>query len=234
MRPLGPSSRRGSVAVWLLGLLALGAAILLANWPKIRELQLEAKESTAKRCVKAFREAAVAFYSDKKHFPVDGTEGLRHPGGGFVRGPDGRELSPGQTTLGDLLLAGGYLGEVYFPSRHKPQPGAWVRGQECWPEIRAARVEDLGIKLASQPPFASAGSSTVVVILTIPGLNQEEAAFWKRKLDRFVSPDAANRSDAQLLKMGLAGSPLAMGDLRFVADGAEVGLYTGFLYLAHE
>lgn len=234
MKALIRQAAPGSGAVWFLVILSLGGLILLTNWPKIREMQLEAKESTAKRCVKAFREAALAFYSDKKHFPVDGTEGVRHPDGGFTRGPDGRELSPSQTTLGDLLLAGGYLGEVYFPSRHKPEPGGWIRGQERWPEIRAMRTEDLANKLASRPPFASAESATVVVLLTLPGLSLEEAAFWKRKLDRFVSPDAATRSDAQLLKMGLAGAPLAMGDLRFVEDPNEKGIYTGFLYLAHE
>lgn len=228
------SAAPGSGAVWFLVVLSLGGLILLANWPKVREMQMEAKESTAKQCIKAFREAALAFYSDQKRFPVDGTEGVRHPEGGFAKGPDGRELSPGQTTLGDLLMAGGYLEQVYFPSRHKPEPGGWIRGQERWPEIRAMRTEDLANKLVSRPPFASAESATVVVLLTLPGLTQEEAAFWKRKLDRFVSADAATRSDTQLLKMGLAGAPLAMGDLRFVADSNETGIYTGFLYLAHE
>lgn len=234
MKALVRQAAPSSGAVWFLVILSLGGLILLANWPRIREMQLEAKESTGKRCVKAFGEAALAFYSDKKHFPIDGTEGVRHPVGGFTKGSDGRELSPSQTTLGDLLLAGGYLGEVYFPSRHKPEPGIWIRGQERWPEIRALRTEDLEAKLTAKPPFASAASASVVVILTLPGLSQEEAAFWKRKLDRFVSPEAATRSDAHLLKMGLAGAPLAMGDLRFVAHPDNPGIYTGYLYLAHE
>ena len=222
----------GSAPVWLLAGLALAVGIGVAGWPQIRKMQQDAIVSSIRQGVKVFRDACTSFYAKEAKFPPDGTEGVRHPEGGFVRAAEGRDLSPAATTFGDVLTAGGYLAEIRLPFGGQPEKNAWYRGQEIWPEIRAVPVGELEEKLKSKRPFQSAASATTVVVLTVPGLELGQAALLKRSLDP-LSPNEINRSDTQLLRLGLAGSPLAKGDVRFTEE-ESFGIFTAWIYLAHD
>jgi len=223
---------RGSAAVWLLVGLTMAVVLGVVAWPQIRKMQQDAKASSVRQGVKVFRDACTSFYAKENKFPADGTEGVRHPDGGYQRAAEGRELAPAVTTFGDILVARGYLPEVRFPFGGQPELNGWSRGQETWPEIRAVPMAELEEKFKSQRPFQSATSATTVVILTVPGLELGQAALLKRSLDP-LSPNELGRSDTQLLRLGLAGSPLAKGDVRFTAD-ESFGIFTAWIYLAHD
>lgn len=222
----------GSAPVWLLAGLAMAVGIGVIGWPQIRKMQEDAIVSSVRKSVKLFRDACTSYYAKEAKFPPDGTEGVRHPEGGFVRAVEGRDLAPAATTFGDILTAGGYLAEIRLPFGGQPEKNGWYRGQEVWPEIRAVPVGELEEKLKSKRPFQSAASATTVVVLTVPGLELGQAALLKRSLDP-LSPNEMNRSDTQLLRLGLAGSPLAKGDVRYTEE-AESGFFTGWIYLAHD
>jgi hypothetical protein len=55
---------------------------------------------------------------------------------------------------------------------------------------------------------------------------------FKRALDP-LSPAEEKRSDTQILRLGLAGSPLAKGDVRFTQDDS-FGIFTAWIYLTHD
>ena len=222
----------GSAPVWLLAGLALAVGIGALGWPWLRQMQQDAIISSTRQGVKGFRDACTSFYAKQAKFPPDGTEGVRHPEGGFVRAAEGRDLSPAVTTFGEILVAGGYLPEIRFPFGGQPELNGWYRGQEIWPEIRALPVAELEERFKSKRPFQSASSATTVVVLTVPGLELGQAALLKRALDP-LSPAEEKRSDTQLLRLGLAGSPLAKGDVRFTQDDS-FGIFTAWIYLAHD
>jgi hypothetical protein len=221
----------GSAPIWLLAGLALAVGIGALGWPWIRQMQQDAIVSSTRQGVKMFRDACTSFYAKQAKFPPDGTEGVRHPEGGYVRAPEGRDLAPVATTFGDILVATGYLPEIRFPFGGQPELNGWYRGQEIWPEIRALPVAELQEKFKSKHPFQSASSATTVVVLTVPGLELGQAALLKRALDP-LSPGEEQRSDTQILRLGLAGSVLAKGDVRFTQDDS-FGIFTAWVYLAH-
>lgn len=221
----------GSATVWLLAGLALAVGIGVAGWPQIRKMQQDAMVSTVRQGVKVLRDACTAFAARDSKFPADGTEGVRHPEGGYVRAAEGRDLIPAATTFGDILVARGYLEEIRFPYGGQPEMNAWQRGQEIWPEIRALPVAELEEKFKTKRPFQSAAAATTVVVLTVPGLELAQAAMLKRSLDP-LSPSESKRSDSQMIRLGLAGSPLAKGDVRFTEDPGS-GIFTAWIYLAH-
>jgi len=220
-------------SVWLLAGFSLAVAGALIAWPWIEGLQQRAILSTAQKNLKSFRTATTAYVAAHGKIPLDGSQGALHPEGGYTKSPEGRELSAEESTFGDLLVAGGYLPDVRFPYGGRMQPGSWRRGQEIWPELRAVTVEEISSRLKSRPPFQSAAAAGRIVLLTVPGLDLAQAAFLKRGLETDPLPSRARDSDAQILKLGLAGSPRAMGDVRFVQD-ADSGAYTAFVYILGE
>ena len=68
---------------------------------------------------------------------------------------------------------------------------------------------------------SEAGDGAVEIMRTI-----------KRALDP-LSPAEEKRSDTQILRLGLAGSPLAKGDVRFTQDDS-FGIFTAWIYLTHD
>jgi len=229
MRNVSP----GLASVWLLAGFSLAVAGALIAWPWIEDLQQRAILSTAQRNVKSFRTATTAYVAARGRIPLDGTQGAFHPEGGTMKSPDGRELSAEKSTFGDLLVAGGYLPDVRFPYGGRMEPGSWKRSQEIWPEVRAVTAEEISSRLKSRPPFDSAAGAGRIVLLTVPGLDLAQAAFLKRGLETDLLPRRAGDSDAQTMKLGLAGSPQATGDVRFVQD-PDSGAYTAFIYLLGE
>jgi len=223
----------GLASVWLLAGFSLAVVAGLVGWPWIEAMQRQAILSTAKKNLQSFRTAATAYVAAHGRIPLDGTRGAPHPEGGYAKSSDGRELSAAESTFGDLLVAGGYLSEVRFPYGGRVQPGAWKRGQEIWPEVRAVAAEEISSRLKSRPPFQSAAGAGRIVLLTVPGLDLAQAAFLKRGLENEPLPAAAKESDALTLKLGLAGSPRAGGDIRFVQD-PDSGAYTAFVYILGE
>ena len=222
----------GSAPTWLLAGLALAVGIGAFGWPWLRQMQQDAIISSARQGVKVFRNACTSFYAKQAKFPPDGTEGVRHPAGGYVRALEGRDLTPTATTFGDILVAGGYLPEIRFPYGGQTEMNGWYREQEIWPEIRALPVAVLEEKFKSKRPFQSASSAATVVVLTVPGLELGQAALFKRALDP-LSPAEEKRSDTQILRLGLAGSPLGKGDVRFTQDDS-FGIFTAWIYLTHD
>lgn len=223
----------GLASVWLLAGFSLAVVAGLVGWPWIEAMQQQAVLSTAKKNLKSFRTATTAYVAAHGRIPLDGTQGAPHPEGGYVKSSEGRELSPEESTFGDLLVAGGYLPEIRFPYGGRMQPGAWRRGQEVWPEIRAVAAEEIRTRLKSHPPFQGAAGAGRIVLLTVPGLDLAQAAFLKRGLENEPLPAAAKESDALTLKLGLAGSPRASGDIRFVQD-PDSGAYVAFIYILGE
>lgn len=192
------------ILVWILGgmLLLAGAAYLIQ--PYVKTAEKNARLVTASRTLTALRQALGIYYVRHNHLPVDGTRGVENSDGkaGFALSEDGRILRPENTTLGDLLLASGDLGEIRFPY-----------GSRTGLQIRAMPAVVLMEKWQTKQLFRSYTGAPSVAVLVVPGLSEPEAV----ELQHLVDP------------LPVPGKELE-GDCRILLD-KQRGTYTAYIFL---
>lgn len=200
-------------SAWLLFGLGLLVILGVLAWPKIQQASEKAKIDTVSSVVRNYRLACLSYYSRKGTYPLDGEEGVPNDSGGFVRLEDGRVLDPLHTTLGDILIHQGFLGDLTFPIQ--------TQGEAI--SIRALSAEALIKKVGTGSLFESAPTLTKAVVLMIPNISAEQAHQLEEIFQRQKSGDATTDKS----------TPRPVGDCRlsFRSGGEKADVY---IYLAHE